>query len=94
MKQFVRCEMSENTNFNQVIIQKELESVNLSVTNDTFVTKGEIERNFVTTLTDEPKLNHWVSTILNQIVIQFEPSNRCIKKVTFNFTIFLKLLKK
>ena len=70
--------MSENNSLNQVIIQSELESINLSATNGTFVTKGEIESNFLTTLTDEPKLNHWVKTILNQLVIQFEPSKRCI----------------
>ena len=70
--------MSENNSLNQVMIQSELESINLSATNGTFVTKGEIESNFLTTLTDEPKLNHKVKTILNQIVIQFEPSKRCI----------------
>ena len=70
--------ISENTNLNHVIIQRKLESINLSATNRTFVTKGEIESNFLTTLTDEPKLNHWVKTILNQIVIQFKPSGRCI----------------
>ena len=31
-------------------------------------------------------MSHWVSTILNQIVNKFNPSSRCIKKVTFNFT--------
>ena len=51
---------------NHVIIQNELESINLSATNGTFGTKGEIESNFLTTLTDKPKLNHWVKTILNQ----------------------------
>ena len=79
---------------NQVIIWRELESINLSATNGTFVTKGEIESNFLTTLTDEPKLNHWVKTIVNQIVIQFESSRRCIKKVTFYFSFFLKIVKK
>ena len=58
----------------QVIIQRELESINLSATNGTFVTKS----NFLTTLTDQPKLNHWVNNIFNQLVIQFEPSNRRI----------------
>ena len=70
--------ISENHNFNQVTIQRMLESINLSATNGTFITKGEIESKFLTTLTDEPKLNHWVKTISNQIVIQFEPSRRCI----------------
>ena len=64
--------------FNKVIIQRELESINLSATNGTFITKGEIEINFITTLNDEPKLNHWVNTILKQIVIPGEPSRRCI----------------
>ena len=81
--------MSENTDLMPVIIQKELESINLSATNGTFVTKSEIKSNFLTTLTDKPELNHWVNTILNQLVIQFEPSGRCILKVTFNFTFFL-----
>ena len=49
------------------MIQRELERINLSATNGTFVRKGEIESNFLATL-----------TILNQIVIQFEPSRRCI----------------
>ena len=70
--------ISENHNFNQVTIQRMLESINLSATNGTFITKGEIESKFLTTLTDGPKLNHWVKTISNQIVIQFEPSRRCI----------------
>ena len=42
-----------------------LESVNLSATNETFVTKGELESNFLTILTDKPKLNHWLDTLLN-----------------------------
>ena len=36
----------ENTNLNQVIMQRELESINLSASNGTFVTKGEIKNNF------------------------------------------------
>ena len=48
----------ESTDWKQVIIEKELESINSSATNWTFVTKGEIKSNFLTTLTDEPKLNH------------------------------------
>ena len=70
--------ISENTDLKQVIIEKELESINLSATNGTFVTKCEIESNFLTILTDKPKLNHWVNIIFNQLVIQFEPSGRCI----------------
>ena len=54
-------------------MEKELESINLSAINRTFVTKGEIESNFLTTLTDKPSLNHWVNTIFNQLAIQFEP---------------------
>ena len=68
----------ENHDLKQVIIQNELESINLSATNVTFVTKGEIESNFLTTLSDKPKLNNWVNTILNLLVIQFEPSRRSI----------------
>ena len=79
---------------NQIIIQRDLESVNLSATNGTFVTKGEILINFLTTLTDVPKLNHWIKMILNQIVIKLAPSRRCILKVTFYFTFFLKIFKK
>ena len=77
-KQHIQSGISENTNLNQVILQRKLESINLGATNGTFVTKGEIESNFFTRLTDKPKLNHWVKSILNQIVIQFEPSPGCI----------------
>ena len=56
-------------------MQKELESINFVATDRTFVTKGEVESNFLTTLTNKPKLNNWVNTILNQLVIQFEPSS-------------------
>ena len=35
-----------------------LENINLSATRGTLVTKGETESNFLTTLTDDPKLNH------------------------------------
>ena len=77
-KQYVQSGISENTHLNEVIRQTELESINLSATNGTLVTKGEIENIFLTTLTDKPKLNQWVKTIINKIVIQFEPSWRCI----------------
>ena len=70
--------MSENTDMKKVIIQKELESISLSATNGTFIKKGEIGSNFLTTLTDKPKFNYWVNTNLNQLVIQFEPLSRCI----------------
>ena len=69
IKQYLQSGISENTNLDQVIIQTELESINLSATNGTFFTKCEIESNFLTTLTDKLKLNHWVKIILNQIVI-------------------------
>ena len=44
--------------------------------------KFEIESNFLTTTIEEPTLNHWVHTILNQLVIQFEPSQIKKKMVT------------
>ena len=37
-----------------------LESVDLRATNGTFVTKGEIKSNLLTTPTEEPKLNYLV----------------------------------
>ena len=46
IKQYLQSGIFENNNFNQVIIQRELEGINLSATNGTFVTKGEIESNF------------------------------------------------
>ena len=36
----------ENTNLNQVIMQREFKSINFSATNGTFVTKGEILSDF------------------------------------------------
>ena len=77
-KEHAQSGISENTDWKQVIIEKELESINISATIETFVTKGEIESNFLSTLTNKAKLNHWVNTIFNQLVIQFEPSSRCI----------------
>ena len=68
-KQYVKSRTSENPDLKQGIIQKELESINLSAINGTFVTKGESESNFLTTFPDQPKLNHLVNTILNQILI-------------------------
>ena len=64
----------QNSDWKNVLILKLLEIINLSATNGTFVKKGEIESNFLTTPTEEPKLNQWVNTTLNQLVIQFEPS--------------------
>ena len=52
--------------------------IDLSATNGHFVAKDEFERQFLTTPTEEPKLNHWVNNTLNKIVIQFKPSSRCI----------------
>ena len=49
--------------------KKKLESIDLSAINGTFVTKDEIENNFLNTPTEEPNLNHWVNTILNQLVV-------------------------
>ena len=46
IKQYIQSGISENTNLNQVIIQSELESINLSARNGTFVTKGEIKITF------------------------------------------------
>ena len=62
-------------------IQNLLESIVYSATNRTFVTTGELESNFLTALTKKPKLNHWVNTTLNRLVVQFKPSRRCILKV-------------
>ena len=62
--------------FDKSFIQKQLESIDLSARNETFVTKGEIENKFLTTPTEEPKLNHWVDTTLNQEVIKFKPSSK------------------
>jgi hypothetical protein len=78
---------------NQVIIQNELESFSLSATNGTFVTKGEIKSKFLTTLPDKPKLKHQVKTILNQIVIQFEPSKGVFKKLLSISPFFSKFLR-
>ena len=50
MRQYVQIEIFETSNLKQVFfIQKLLESIDLSATNGTFVTKGEIESNFLTT---------------------------------------------
>ena len=43
--------ISEKLDLKQVFIQKQSESIDLSATNGTFVTKGEIESNFLTTTT-------------------------------------------
>ena len=65
IKQYVQGGISEGKkpDWKQVIIEKELESINWIATNGTFVTIGENESNFLITLTDEPKLNQWVNTI-------------------------------
>ena len=60
----------------QAFIKKKIESIDLSATNEIFVTKYEFESNFLAPPTEEPKFNHWVHTQWNQLVIQFEPSNR------------------
>ena len=69
-------------------MQKQLAIIDLSATNWTLVTKYEFESNFLTTPTEEPKFNHWVYTQLNQLVIQFEPFNRCFLKSYFQINIF------
>ena len=43
--------ISKNPYLNQVIMQREFKSINLGATNGSFVTKGEIESNFLTTHT-------------------------------------------
>ena len=45
-KQCLQSGISENTNLNQVIKQRKLESINLNATNGTFVTKGEMKVTF------------------------------------------------
>ena len=77
----------------QVFIQKYLEIIDLSATNWTFVTKYEFENNFLTPPTEDPKLNHCVNIQLNQLVIQFEPFNRCLEKVTYKLIFLLFLIK-
>ena len=47
-----------NIDLKQVFTQKLLESSGLSATNGTFVTKGEIESNFLNTPIEGLKLNH------------------------------------
>ena len=59
----------ENTDLKKVLIQKLLESIELSATNGTSVTKGDIESNLETTPTEEPNLSPWVNITLNQLVI-------------------------
>ena len=48
-----KVEFLKKTNFNQVSVQMQSESINLGATNGTFATNGEIEINFLTTLTDD-----------------------------------------
>ena len=55
--------------------------MDFSATNKTFVTKGEIDSNVLNKPTKEHKLNHRINTTslnLNNLVIQFEHSSRCI----------------
>ena len=59
-------------------VQKQLESMDLRVTNETFVTKGYIEISFLNTPAKEAKLNSWVSTTLYHLLIQVKHSNRFI----------------
>ena len=46
IRQYVHIEIFEKIDMKQVLIQKQLDSTDLSATNKTFVTKGEFERNF------------------------------------------------
>ena len=55
----------------QAFVQKCFKSIDSSATSETFVTHGEIVIDFLNTPTNEPKSNHWVSTTLNHLVIQF-----------------------
>ena len=52
-------------NLKQICIERQLESIDLSANNVNFVTKDEFESNFLSKLTEESKLNHWVNNILN-----------------------------
>ena len=67
-----------NCDLKQVLINMQLEINDLSATNKTFITKVEFESIFLGKPTEEPKLNHRFNTTLNQLVIQCEPSGRCI----------------
>ena len=81
-------EIFENSDLRQILIYNKQLSVYLSVTTGIFVKKGEIESNFLTTPTEEPKLKNSVNTILNQRVI--EPFSMCNYKGIIKFTFFLK----
>ena len=81
-------EIFENSDLRQILIYNKQLSVYLSVTTGIFVKKGEIESNFLTTPTEEPKLKNSVNTTLNQRVI--EPFSMCNYKGIFKFTFFLK----
>ena len=68
IKQYKQGRISENTNLNQLIIQK-IEIINLTATNETFVKKGEIESNFFNHTYGQAQIESLVNTILNKIVI-------------------------
>ena len=67
---------------------KNINSIDLSATNMTFVTEGEFKSYFLNTHTKELKIYHLVNTIKNQLVIQIEHSRRCILIDTFYFPFF------
>ena len=69
IKQYKRCRISENTHLNQLIIQKKIEIINLSATNETFVKKSEIESNFFNHTYGQAQIESLVNTMLNKIVI-------------------------
>ena len=68
-KQYAQIGIFENSILKQVVIQKLLESIDLSATNWSFAKKSEIESNILTTPTEELKLNHRVNTTLNHLMI-------------------------
>ena len=67
--------------------------MDLSATNGTFVTKGEIKSNFLIIPTEEPKLNHWINNTLNQLVIKFEHQVKVYLKSYFQFHNFSQNFK-
>ena len=72
----------------QAFIQKKLESIDLIATNGS--KNINLKVTFLTTPTKEPKLNHWVNTQCNQLVIEFIPPIDVFKKY-FKFYIFLDI---
>ena len=67
IRQYVQSGFVENCDFKQVFIHRQLERIDLSATNVTFVTKDEFESHFLGKHNEEPKFNHRVNTTLNQL---------------------------